>query len=170
MDLTIIIPTRDRNADVVECVLSLDHNDADIIVIDDASEDPIEVPHSARVIRHDRRRGRSACINTGLRAALHDTVLIIDDDIYAAPDMVVRLMTEFSAHRNPKLGLTARVTWDPDVPLTLTMKWMEGAHKLPSPILLSKDFVLEHGGYDENFTRRLEDTELQLRLKQHGLE
>src|SRR5207249_24653 len=37
-------------------------------------------------------------------------------------------------------------------------------------ILLWKPFVLEQGGYDENFTRRLEDLELQLRLKQQGFE
>jgi len=171
MDLSIIIPTRDRNMNLIECILALEHNQADIIVIDDASEEPVVVPrNSARIIRHDRRRGRSASINTGLRAAHHDTVLIIDDDIYAAPDMVLRLTSEFSAQKNPKLGLTARVTWDPDVPLTVTMKWMESAGKFRSPILLSKSFLLEHGGYDENFTRRLEDMEVQLRLKQHGLE
>src|SRR5262245_8731019 len=163
MGLSIIVPTRDRNHRVTECVHALEHNEAEIIVVDDASEEPVELPGSrARIIRHTRRRGRSACINTGLNAASHDAVLIIDDDIYAAPDLVVRLIDEFSARKNPKLGLTARVTWDPDVPLTLTMRWMETVHKFPSPMLLSKSFILENGGYDENFTRRLEDTELQL--------
>ena len=171
MDLTIIIPTRDRNASVVECVLSLEHNEAEIIVVDDASEQQVGFPlESARIIRHDRYRGRSAAINTGLQAASHDLVLIVDDDIYAAPDMVMRLMSEFTAQQNPKLGLKARVVWDPDVPLTLTMKWMEDVHKFPSPMLFSRSFVLEHGGYDENFTRRLEDVELELRLRQRGLE
>jgi tetratricopeptide (TPR) repeat protein len=171
MDLTIIIPTRDRNSGVVECVLSLEHNEAEIIVVDDASEERVVVPsESAKVIRHDRHRGRSAAINTGLRAASHELVLIVDDDIYAAPDMVMRLVNEFSTQNNPKLGLKARVVWDPDVPLTLTMKWMEDVHKFPSPILLSKSLLLEHGGYDENFTRRLEDIEVELRLKQRGLE
>jgi hypothetical protein len=37
-------------------------------------------------------------------------------------------------------------------------------------MLLSKSFIIENGGYDENFTRRLEDTELQLRLQGRGLE
>jgi len=171
MDLTIIIPTRDRNGSVVECVLSLEHNEAEIIVVDDASDKPVVVrSEGTRVIRHDRHRGRSAAINTGLKAASHDLVLIIDDDIYAAPDMVVRLVSEFHNHNNPKLGFKARVVWDPDIPLTLTMKWMEDVQKFPSPMLLSKSFVLESGGYDENFTRRLEDSELELRLKQRGLE
>jgi len=168
MDLTIIIPTRDRNA-VVQCVHALEHNEAEIIVVDDASDDPVTLPEPTRVIRLDRQRGRSAAINAGLAAASHDAVLVMNDDIYAAPDMVMRLMSEFSAQKRPKLGLKSRIMWDPDVPLTMTMKWMEGVHKAPSPILLSKKFILEHGGYDENFARS-EDTELQLRLTQHGLE
>src|SRR5438874_1833777 len=113
MDLTIIIPTRDRNASVLECVMAVEHNGAEIIVVDDASDRRVVLPPNVRVIRHDRRRGRSASINTGLRAAQHDAVLIVDDDIYAAPDMVVRLANEFFASGNPKLGVTAGVSWDP---------------------------------------------------------
>jgi TolA-binding protein len=170
MDLTIIVPTRDRNAGVTECIHALEHNEAEIIVVDDASEEPVIVPPTARVVRHERQRGRSASINAGLKLASHDAVLIIDDDIYAAPDMVFRLIGEFSTLKNPMAAFKARVMWDPDVALTPTMKWMEDVHKFRAPFLLSKSFVLQHGGYDENFTRRLEDVELELRLKEHGLE
>ncbi|PYS02121.1 MAG: hypothetical protein DMG15_25800 [Acidobacteria bacterium] len=171
MKLTIIIPTRDRNNSVVECVLALDHNEADVVVVDDGSVQQVVLPSDcARVIRHPRHRGRAAAINTGLKAARHDMVLIINDDIYAAPDMVLRLIDEFAIHNNPKLGVAARVMWDPDIPPTLTMKLMEEAKKFVAPILLWKPFVLSQGGYDENFTRRLEDLELELRLKQQGFE
>src|SRR5262249_35941838 len=155
MDLTIIIPTRNRNDSVVECVFALDHNTADIIVVDDGSDTPVALPsETARVIRHQRPRGRAAAINSGLREALHDTVLIIDDDIFAAPDMVMRLFDEFAIQNNPKLGLAPRVVWDPDLPLTLTMKWMEEARKFPVPMVLWKPFVVSHGCYDENFSGR----------------
>ena len=97
MDLTIIIPTRERSCSVIECILALEHNDADILVVDDASAEPVALPRRARVIRLSRPRGRSACINTGLKVARHDTVLILDDDIYAAPDMVT------GGHDNPIL-------------------------------------------------------------------
>src|ERR1051325_1451425 len=171
MDLTIIIPTYNRNDNVVECVLALDHNEAEILVVDDGSARPVVLDATtARVIRHDRHRGRAAAINTGMKAARHNLVLIINDDIYAAPDMVLRLVDEFAVRNNPKLGLAPRVLWDPDIPLTLTMKWMEDANKFQPPLLLWKEFALTHGGYDENFSRRLEDFELQLRLKQHGFE
>jgi Glycosyl transferase family 2 len=169
MELTIIIPTYNRNSSVAECVASLDHNGGEILVVDDGSEQLVALPATtARVIRHPRHSGRSAAINTGLKAASHDLVLIMWDDIYAAPDMVARLVDEFSQQKNPKLCLRPRVIWDPDLPFTLTMKWMEDTNKFSNPILLSKSSLLEYGGYDENFTRTLEDLELQLRLARHG--
>lgn len=171
MDLTIVIPTYNRNSSVVECVLALDHNDADIIVVDDGSDEPVAVSSPVtRVIRHDRHRGRCAALNTGLRAAAHDLVLIVNDDIYAAPDMVIRMVDEFALHNVPKIGITARVLWDPDLPLSLTMRWLEGVGKFQAPTALWRPFLLDHGGYDENFTHGLEDIELQLRLKKHGLD
>jgi hypothetical protein len=170
MKLTIIIPTHERISSVVECVAALEHNNAEIIVVDDASQQPVVLPaKSARVIRHVRYRGRSAAVNTGLNAASNDLVLIMSDDIYAAPDMVSRLIEEFSQRKDPRCCLMPRILWDPDVPLTLTMKWMEDNNKFQLPMLLSKTFVLAHGGFDENFRRRSEDVEVQLRLKQHGL-
>lgn len=171
MDLTIVIPSYNHNNSVVECVLALDHNEAEIIVVDDGSSQPVVVPsNSARVIRHNRHRGRAAALNTGLRAAAHDLVLVIDDDIYAAPDMVEQLVEEFNLLDNPLIALAGHVVWDPDLPLTLTMRWLEGTGKFPAPTLLFRPFVLDYGGYDENFTRGMEDVELELRLKQHGLE
>src|SRR6059036_359013 len=171
MKLSIIVPTRDRNNSVIECVLAVNHNEAEVIVVDDGSAQPVVLPSEhGRVIRHPKHRGRAAAINTGLKAARHDMVLVINDDVYAAPNMVLRLVDEFAMRNHPKLGVAARVMWDPDVPMTLTMKWMEEAKKFVAPILLWKPFVLSQGGYDENFTRHLEDVELELRLKQQGFE
>jgi hypothetical protein len=45
-----------RISSVVECVAALEHNDAEIILVDDASPQPFLLPsNSARVIRHVRR-------------------------------------------------------------------------------------------------------------------
>ena len=186
MDLSIIIPTYNRNSLLKECLQSLEHNDAEVIVVDDGSPIPAEVPPNVRFFRHDQNRGRAAALNTGLRAASHDLVLIIDDDVFAAPDMVVRLADEFAIWNNPKLALTGRVVWDPEVRMTLTMRWLEeyGPFRdisskrsgvLPNlstrNTMLWRPFVLQYGGFDEQFTSSgLEDIELGLRLKQSGLE
>src|SRR5207247_11029451 len=106
MDLTIVIPTRDRNNSVVECVLALEHNEADIVVVDDGSAQPVLLPSDcARVIRHERPRGRAAAINRGLKAAQHDMVLIIKDDVYAATVLVIRLVYDFDLHNTLMLGI-----------------------------------------------------------------
>jgi glycosyltransferase involved in cell wall biosynthesis len=186
MDLSIIIPTYNRNQKVGECIQALAHNDAEILVIDDGSSTPVEVPRAIRLIRHDSNRGRAASINTGLRAASHDVVLVIDDSIYASPDMVVRLIDEFVVWNNPKLALVGRVVWDPDVRMTSTMRWMEESgpfHDVANPrsgplsnlttcnTVFWRPFILEAGGFDESFSGSgLEDIELGLRLRKQGLE
>src|SRR5437867_1818923 len=171
MNLTIIIPTYNRHSGVVECALALERNRAEIIIVDDGSDQPVALPsNAARVLRHERHRGRAAAVNTGLKAASHDLVLVTDDDIYAAPDMVLHMLDSFRTYRNPKLALTGRVIWDPDIPLTLSMRWLQQIGKFPAPTLLWRPFIFQQGGYDENFTVGLEQVELQLRLKQHGLE
>jgi glycosyltransferase involved in cell wall biosynthesis len=171
MDLTIIIPSHNHNNRVAECVLALDHNEAEIIVVDDGSIQPVMLPSkTARVIRHERHRGRAAALNTGLNAAEHDLVLVINDDIFAAPDLVEQMIEEFKLLNNRRVALAGRVVWDPDLPLTLTMRWLEGTGKFPAPTMLWRPFVLDHGGYDNNLNSGLEDVELELRLKQYGLE
>ncbi len=186
LDLTIVVPTYNRNQNVAECVLALDHNDAEIIVVDDGSPQPVRMPGNVRVIRHERNKGRAAALNTGLKAATNDIVLLIDDDVFAAPGLVRRLFEEYRVAQNPKLAVVGRIVWDPDLPATLTMRWLEEAGPFcdissdqsgpitrlcTSNTILTRTFVLEHGGFDENFTRRgLEDAELGLRLKKHGLQ
>jgi len=110
----------------------------------------------------------------------------MDDDIYASPDMIVRLMDEFVVWNNPKLALVGRVVWDPEVRLTPTMRWMEEfgpfrdiaanrsgllSNLTTVNTVLWRPFVLEHGGFDETFPHSgLEDVELGLRLRKQGLE
>ena len=186
MDLSIIIPTYNRNSSLAECLRSLEHNDAELIVVDDGSKIPVEVAPNVRLIRHDSHRGRAAAVNTGLRTARHNLTLIIDDDIYAAPDMVVRLAEEFAVWNNPKLALVSRIVCDPELKMTLTMRWLEEhgswrdiASKRSGTLsslvtvctVLWRPFVLQHGGFDEKFTSNgAADVELGLRLKQNGLE
>jgi glycosyltransferase involved in cell wall biosynthesis len=186
MDLSIIIPTFDQHRQLAECLQSLEHNDAEFIVVDDGSPNPVIVPPNVRLIRHESHRGRAAAVNAGLRAAKHNLTLILDDDIYAAPDMVARLADEFAVWNNPKLALVGRIVCDPELKMTLTMRWLEeyGPYRdisakrsgilsnlATANTLMWRPFVLQHGGFDERFTPYgLADIELGLRLKQSGME
>jgi len=186
MDLSIVIPTYNRSNSLAECLQSLEHNDAEIIVIDDGSQEPIDIGTNVRLLRHDSHRGRAAAVNTGLRAASHNLTLIIDDDILAAPDMVARLADEFAVWNNPKLALVGRIVCDPELKMTLTMRWLEElgpwrdisskrsgllSNLATANAMMWRPFVLQHGGFDEKFTTHgLADVELGLRLRQNGLE
>ena len=186
MQLSIIIPTYNRNSQLAECLQSLEHNDAELIVVDDGSPNPVEAAPNVRILRHETHRGRASAVNTGLRAASHNMTLIIDDDIYAAPDMVTRLADEFAVWNNPKLALVGRIVCDPELKMTLTMRWLEElgpycnissrrsgllSNLTTANTMVWRPFVLQHGGFDEKFTTHgLADVELGLRLKQNGFE
>ena len=185
-ELSIIIPTYNRNGGVSQCVEHLNYPNADIIVVDDGSPVKVPCPDHVRLVRHGSSRGRAGAINTGLRKALHDTVLILDDDIYATPLMLEELASAFRKWKNRKGAIVGRVVWDPELIRTLTMDWLERhgpfrdlAEGQPRPLgslstgntILWKPFVLENGGFEEGFTHHgLEDVELGLRLRRKGLE
>src|SRR5689334_16883426 len=117
MNLSIVIPTFNRNHTLAQCLHALEHNDAEIIVVDDGSDKPVEAPSNIRVLRHDENRGRAAAINAGLAIAAHDMVLVLDDDVFPTREMVSRLVEEYALWNNPKLALVGRVVWHPDVAL-----------------------------------------------------
>jgi GT2 family glycosyltransferase len=186
MNLSNIIPTCNSECSLAECIEALQYHDGEIIVVDDGSVSPVKAPSDVRLIRHDSSRGRAAALNSGIKQASNDLVLLLDDDMYVAQDTVVRLVDEFAVWNNPKVAITARTLWDPDVTLTPTMRWLEESgplHEVSADrsgllsnlsaraTILWKPFVLEHGGFDEKFpSHSLEDLELGLRLKPHGLE
>ena len=151
-ELSIIIPTYNRNGSISQCLEHLNYPDADVIVVDDGSLVRVECPDHVRLVRHGSNRGRAATVNTGLHKALHETVLILDDDIYATPSMVEELALHKALHetvlildddiyatpsmveelafafrkwKNRKGAIVGRVVWDPELGRTLTMDWLE---------------------------------------------
>jgi glycosyltransferase involved in cell wall biosynthesis len=89
MKVTVIIPTRDRPDAVLETVSMLASQDLplqdyEIIVVDDGSRVPLQLPSPARVIR--RAGGeRSTARNTGAREARGGVLVFLDDDITVSP-------------------------------------------------------------------------------------
>ena len=89
--LSVVVPTRDRPALLDACLQSLqgELSAADeLIVVDSASKDP-RVATTARqrgatVVRCDRP-GVGVARNAGWRAARHDVVVFVDDDVRVAP-------------------------------------------------------------------------------------
>jgi glycosyltransferase involved in cell wall biosynthesis len=90
--LSVVIPTRDRPellARAAASVLAAMGPDDELIVVDSASTDPASVTAvvadpRARVVRVDRP-GATVARNAGWRAARHDLVGFVDDDVEVSP-------------------------------------------------------------------------------------
>jgi glycosyltransferase involved in cell wall biosynthesis len=104
--VSVVIPAYNEEAAVgaqikaIRRVLSVAGTPHEILVVDDGSNDRTAaeaVAAHARVLRHPENRGYGASIKTGIKAASHDRIVIIDaDGTYPAdaiPDLLTRLDT-----------------------------------------------------------------------------
>jgi mycofactocin glycosyltransferase len=117
-DVTVVIPVRDRHAELARClaglhapaaVMSADARRPAVVVVDDASADPgaiaaIAAAHGATVIHRTVNGGPGAARNTGLAAADTDLVAFLDSDCVPAPGWLVRLLPHFA---DPAVGAVA---------------------------------------------------------------
>jgi mycofactocin system glycosyltransferase len=123
--VTIVIPVRDRHAELARCLAGLrdgpqmhrapgsphDPRGSDplVIVVDDASADPgpiaaIAAAHGASVIHRLVNGGPGAARNTGLAAASTELVAFLDSDCVPEPDWLDRLLPHFA---DPAVGAVA---------------------------------------------------------------
>ena len=117
--ISVVVPTRDRPALLDECLSTLVGvlgPDDELLVADSASTDPgvaaVAERHGARLVRCDRP-GASVARNAGWRAARHELVAFVDDDVRVTGDWPADVAAAFAA--DPELGfLTGRVEVPPD--------------------------------------------------------
>jgi mycofactocin system glycosyltransferase len=107
-DVTVVIPVRDRHAELARCLSGL-RDLPRVIVVDDASADPraikrIAAEHGASVIHRPVNGGPAAARNTGLGAADTDFVAFLDSDCVPRPGWLDRLLPHFT---DPAVGAVA---------------------------------------------------------------
>jgi glycosyltransferase involved in cell wall biosynthesis len=121
--VSVILPAYNEEAAValqiedirrVLCSHSIAH---EIIVVDDGSEDQTAqeaLRARARVLQHDGNRGYGAALKTGIVAAQHETIVIIDaDGTYPSnsiPDLLVKLEAADMAV-GARIGSHVRIPW-----------------------------------------------------------
>lgn len=107
-DVTVVIATRNRWERLAETV---PHHRAPVVLVDNASDVPGEVP-GVDVVRLDSNRGAYAR-NVGVRRARTPYVAFADDDSYWTPGSLARAARLMRAH--PRTGLlAARVLVGPE--------------------------------------------------------
>jgi len=112
-DVTVVIPVRDRHAELARCLAGLGTGDGDsgprVIVVDDASADPVAIAaiaarHGADVIHRPVNGGPGAARNAGLAAASTGLVAFLDSDCVPRPGWLAGLLPHFA---DPAVGAVA---------------------------------------------------------------
>ena len=182
--VTILVATRNRPAMLRRAVRSaLDQtvDDLEVVVVDDHSSPPAEVPDDPRVrlIRLPDRAGVAGARNAGLREARGDYVAVLDDDDELLPEMAeVSLAAVRDADLpEPVAALSGlRVVADGEavderLPPTLPRGARFFLEEIPpersfwtkQTLVAPRAVLRELGGWDERFESRV-DSELFLRL------
>jgi mycofactocin glycosyltransferase len=107
-DVTVVVPVRDRHAELARCLAGLARLPR-VIVVDDASDDPAAIARAAggtgaRVLRRRVNGGPGAARNTGLAAAETPLVAFLDSDCVPGPGWLDRLLPHFA---DPAVGAVA---------------------------------------------------------------
>lgn len=193
MEASIVIPTYNKLTQLkatLESLKTLDYprERFEVVVVDDGSEDETASFLSAsnldlelRILRHQSNQGRAAARNTGVRQARGRVVVFLDDDMEAAPEL---LMAHMRGHaEGHKMVVLGNVRRAPGVRSTALVRYLDsrGVHKLkpgrPIPfryfitnnVSVERDFLIEVNLFDERFRKfGGEDLELGYRLDKAG--
>lgn len=185
--LSVIVPTRDRPAELRLCLDALFHARVDgmecIIVDDGGKEDCKSVVESSllpvTLMRNEQSRGSGAARNIGAAQAHGDVLLFVDDDVLVAPASLRSVVDAFSSE--PGWGaLIGRYDDEPVAPQFLSRfrNLLHAYTHLTSPGKAStfwtgfgavrREIFERHGGFVEH-ARAIDDVEFGSRLAKAGV-
>ena len=179
--LSVVVPTRDRPAHLARCLSALRAElgpDDELLVVDSASRVPV-----TGALRCPRP-GASLARNTGWRAARHELVAFVDDDVEVQPGWADALVTALAdadwvagavgvpPGQEDRERPVAVTTLTAPTRLTLATRGTLGAS---ANLGVRRSALLAVGGFDERlgpgtWTRAAEDLDLLDRLLAAGLD
>ena len=186
MKLSVVITTRNEEANIANCIRAFDawRADIEIIVVDNASTDrtkAIAAELGAKVL--DKGPERSAQRNLGWRTATAPWVVVLDADMILPPETVEEIL-EVAADSGQRtadngIGIADSRTlayWIPEVRtgsgLRVKARNFERSFYDGTCIdalrLFHKSVLEKTGGYDENLIAGPEDWELDIRILATG--
>ncbi len=190
VDISIVVPTRNRRALLQRLLERLDAIDDDlayeVIVVDEASSDDTAELLAGlrtkrmqlRIIRHDPPMGPSGARNAGLAAARGEFIGWIDDDDLTSPDRL-RLQREMMRASGASWAICAKVDIDDDLrvightPCPPAAGFVDGLlafNTVPAAgqgLLVRTQVARALGGFDTDI-KVGEDWEMCIRLALHG--
>lgn len=194
--VSVIIPTYNRIARIRRVLEALERQtypreDVEIIVISDGSTDgtddylrSIASPGRVRPL-FQPNSGPAAARNAGIRAAVGDLIVFVDDDVVPAPGFL-RAHIEIHGAAGWEVAVIGPLLTPTDVKLSPWIEWeqamlekqyegMAEGKWFPTArqfytgnASIRRELLLAAGGFDEKF-RRAEDVELAYRLAGRGV-
>lgn len=177
--VSVIIPTRNRAADLRRCLAALAAQDYpkeqfEVIVCDDGSDEDLQpVLREFPQVRYARQepKGPATARNLGIAHATGAIVAMTDSDTLPDRSWLRNLMEAFAAHPEAA-GVEGRVYADNEGqfdPLGEGPSNKAGGVYLTCNIAYRRDVLVAIGGFDETFPYpAYEDTELAARAQEHG--
>ena len=189
--LTIIIPVRNRQElgeRALRSAAAQSVSQTEIVVVDDGSEPPFEIPgdlrtnESIRLLRHPVNLGAASARNTGIGSAGAGWIAFLDSDDYWLPGTLAPRLesaeTDFAIDRNPLAVHAAGFILESSIAKRLetripresddSLDFASACWFAPGSTLLARKEAFDRiGPYDVEL-RRLEDLDWFLRLALQG--
>jgi glycosyltransferase involved in cell wall biosynthesis len=186
-EISVVIPSYARPVETLRAVRSaLRQGDVDheVIVVDDASPDPLRIPEALRrhgnlrLVRLTANGGAAAARNAGVAAAAGDYVAFLDSDDFFLPNTLAQRLAFLRAQpsKRPVFATSAVWRWDPGrravlsqpAPSSALTELASGCWYFPgSTGLFSKETWALVGPLNPAL-RRLEDLDWGIRLARSG--
>ena len=193
--VSVIIPTykaRNYLREALESIRLQDYRNVEIIVIDDASPEPIDdiadefsgyanVPY-LRVLKHAKNQGQAAARNTGIAAANGEYIALLDHDDLWTPEHLSDIIDGMITNKCD-IGFCSAMEFT-DSPGDWAALWGPDENKndeypgfqlfcksyvTPSSAVIRKSLLLELNGFNpKREVHACEDFDLWLRMAQHG--
>ena len=188
-DLAVVIPTRDRWPILQRTLDGLSSQSVtgfEVIVVVDGTDQQVPDLPGARVIVKEHG-GPGAARNAGVAATDRRLVAFLGDDMIPAPGLVESHLERHNARPGAEAAVLGLSVWHPDHANDRLHRWLDRSGTqfdyagiddtddagwgrfYSSNVSLKRDFFLDAGGFDEDFTYYYEDLDLAWRLHEKGL-
>lgn len=198
--LSVIIPTRNRASILQKTLAAYAQQTArdeilEILIVNDGSTDETSkvIPELAKasavpiVYLEQENQGQATARNHGIRKAKGELILLGDDDVIPAPNMIAEHLSWQARYPDPSIAIVGSIFCSPEVHPTPLMEWwglnglrfdpphMKSGHDVSWAaglflnISAKVQFLRTNGVFDERFRAYgYEDVELGYRLVKKG--
>lgn len=187
--VVVVVLSWNGREDTLACLRSLEGEDSEVIVVDNASEDgTADAVTGADLIRNERNLGYAGGMNVGIRHALErgaDAVLLLNNDVEVEPGTIAKLAAHAEgvgavcpvvtfadepdrvwyagARFDPKRGYNGRHLTETSAGATETERICGAA------VLIPRETLERVGLFDEDLFAYVEDADWSLRAREAGL-